>query len=109
MTSQHSASGSAATHFTSPSFRRDAKDDAIAIVNAFQKATSSLMYAKRSEALSLARQLADVDEQIRELRSQLVDKDIQRAEVDSQVHILRAQLAERDLQLANVRGTLAPL
>ena len=94
LTAQHSNSGTAAAHFTSASFRRDAKEDAIAMVNIFQKATSALMLAKRGEALDLARQLAQVNEQIGALRSQLAEKDLERAQVDKVVQELRAQLAE---------------
>ena len=90
---QHSNSGSAAAHFTSASFRRDAKDDAVAMVNRFQKATGALMHAKRSEALDLARQLAEVDEEIRTLRSQLAEKDMAQAQADKEVQELRARLA----------------
>ena len=93
---QHSNSGSAATHFSSASFRRDAKDDAVAMVNIFQKSTSALMHAKRSEALDLARQLAEVDEEIRTLRTQLAEKDMERAQADKEVQELRAQLGHRD-------------
>ena len=64
------------------------------MVNMFQKSTSALMLAKRSEALSLARQLAEVDEEICSLRSQLAEKDSERAEVDKEVQALRAQLLQ---------------
>ena len=69
------------------------------MVNTFQKATSALMQAKRNEAFDLARQLADVDEQIRALRSQLAERDSQRAEMDEEVRLLRAQLSATDRQL----------
>lgn len=64
------------------------------MVNSFQKATSALMLAKRSEALDLARQLAQVNEEIGALRSQLAEKDVERAQVDKVVEELRAQLAQ---------------
>lgn len=96
LASQHSNSGSAATHFTSASLRRDAKEDAVAMVNIFQKATSALLQAKCSEAVSLTRKLAEVDNQICELRSQLAERDAQRGEVEEEVRTLRARLAEID-------------
>ena len=99
-TCQHSNSGSAATHFTSANFRRDAKEDAIAMVSTFQKATSTLMHVKRTEALGLARQLAEVDEELRALRSQLAEKDSERAKADKEVRALRAQLAEKEPRIA---------
>lgn len=64
------------------------------MVNTFQKATSALMLAKRNEALDMARQLAQVNEEIGTLRLQLAEKDSERAQVDKLVQELRAQLAQ---------------
>lgn len=85
-----------AAYYTLPSFRRDAKKDAVAMVNTFQKATSTLIQAKRSEASSLVRQLADTEEQIRDLRRQLAEKNMQQAGMDEEVQLLRTQLSARD-------------
>lgn len=66
------------------------------MVNTFQKATSTLIQAKRSEASSLVRQLADTEEQICDLRRQLAEKNMQQAGMDEEVQLLRAQLSARD-------------
>lgn len=66
------------------------------MVNTFQKATSALIQAKRSETSSLVRQLADTEEQICDLRHQLAERNMQQAGMDEEVQLLRAQLSARD-------------
>lgn len=74
---QHSNSGSPAAHFTSASFRCDAKEDAAAMVNIFHKTTSAHMHAKRSEAVSLGRELEEIKEQISNLHSELAERNLE--------------------------------
>jgi hypothetical protein len=71
LAAQHSSSGTAATHFTSPNLRRDAMDDTLGIINKFQSITSSLLQAKRQDALEIARKLAEADERVRTLQEQV--------------------------------------
>lgn len=44
------------------------------IINKFQSVTSSLLQAKRQDALEIAKQLAEADEQVRTLQEQLASQ-----------------------------------
>lgn len=46
-------------------------DDTLGIINKFQSITSSLLQAKRQDALEIARKLAEADERVRTLQEQV--------------------------------------
>ena len=54
------------------------------------------MHAKRSEAVSLGRELEEIKEQISNLHSELAERNLEWAGADKELQLLRAQLAERD-------------
>ncbi|KAF8697716.1 hypothetical protein AX14_001274 [Amanita brunnescens Koide BX004] len=83
LAAQHSSSGTAATHYTSPNLRRDAMEDTLGIINKFQSVTSSLLQAKRQDALEIARQLAEADKRVRSLQEQVATQEAALAAANS--------------------------
>ena len=83
LAAQHSSSGSAATHFTSANLRRDAMDDTLEIINKFRLVTSSLLQAKRQDALEIAKQLAESNERVRNLQEQVASQEAALATANS--------------------------
>lgn len=83
LAAQHSSSGSAATHFTSANLRREAMDDTLEIINKFRLVTSSLLQAKRQDALEIARQLAESNERVRNLQEQVASQEAALASANS--------------------------
>lgn len=59
---QHGNSGSSATHFTSSSLRRDAKEDTVSLINQFHSITRALLVSKRQGALEMAKRLVEAEE-----------------------------------------------
>lgn len=72
---QHNGSGSAATHFTSPSLRREAMEEVVGIINSFQEITSMLLSAKRQDATAMLKELGEAKEQVRVLREQVASQE----------------------------------
>ncbi|KAF8343721.1 hypothetical protein F5887DRAFT_918313 [Amanita rubescens] len=76
---QHSSSGSSATHFTSASLRRDAKEDTLGLVNKFHSMTRALLVAKRQGALDMAKKLVEAQEIADNTKKTLASKEAQLA------------------------------
>ena len=76
---QHGSSGSSATHFTSSSLRRDAKEDAVSLINQFHSITRALLLTKRQEALDMAKKLVEAEESIQNAHKVLASREAQLA------------------------------
>lgn len=77
---QHGNSGSSATHFTSSSLRRDAKEDTVTLVNKFHSITRALLIAKRHNAVDMAKELAEAREIADNAQKGLASKEAQLAQ-----------------------------
>ena len=77
---QHGNSGSSATHFTSSSLRRDAKEDAVGLINQFHSITRALLLTKRQGALDMAKKLVEAEESVQNAHKILASRGAQLAE-----------------------------
>lgn len=89
---QQAIGSSAAVHFTSPRLRREATEEAGDLINDFQSLMTSLVLAKRSEALALAKQLQDAQNRVKE--SEMKEDKAQQA-----TKVAEEKLAQKDAEL----------
>ncbi|KAF8332877.1 hypothetical protein F5887DRAFT_1080617 [Amanita rubescens] len=77
---QHGNAGSSATHFTSSSLRRDAKEDTVSLINQFHSITRALLVTKRQGALEMAKRLVEAEESAVDAQATLAAKQAQLTE-----------------------------
>lgn len=64
---QHSSGVGSTIHYTSPRLARDAPEEAGAIINDFHALMTQLLQSRRTEALTLTRQLQEVEDQNKQI------------------------------------------
>ncbi|KAF9439869.1 hypothetical protein P691DRAFT_768681 [Macrolepiota fuliginosa MF-IS2] len=66
---QQAVGSSATVHYTSPRLCREAKEDTLEIIQQYQTLMNNLVLAKRQEALALAKQLYEAQDEANEART----------------------------------------
>lgn len=91
--SQQAVGSSATVHYSSPRLRREAKEDTLDIIQQYQTLMNNLVLAKRQEALVLAKQLHDAQDQVAKAKTQAKEADAhiqaQQAQLDAQALLVK--------------------
>ena len=83
---QHSSSVGSTIHYTSPRLARDASEEIGGIVTDFHTLMTQLLHSRRTEALSLQRQLLEVEERNKEIAE---SNEVLGAKVNKMEHLLQ--------------------